>query len=121
MIKLRVAQTLALRQAMTRKQVKEVADDIYIRISEATPEATSDYSYDDAISVIIKVVEVTTKYGVVDIADVTQWSYLRLITKEDFYDRPAFKYFLDDPLIHPARKGKAIVEGYILATEMERR
>jgi hypothetical protein len=119
MVKIRQEQIRTLREAATAQQLAEAAEYVYRKIGELAPEVVSGYSHDDAIALIIKVFEVTSKYGIRDTADVAQWSYLRLLAKEDFYDRPAFKYFLDDPLIHPARKGQGVVEAYILAAELE--
>jgi len=121
MVKIRQEQLQTFREAATAKQLAEAAEYVHRKISEVTPEALSGYSYDEAITVINEVLRVTSWYGIFDVAAVAQWSYLRLLTRETFYDRPAFKYFLDDPLIHQARKASGVIEAYIVAAELEAR
>lgn len=95
--------------------VDELKDDIYATIAKTANIALLDYTKDEALEIIRHAVLAAARHEIYDFGDVCKWCYLRLAIRLEFYNIPEFRYFLDEPLIHPKSKARNIVAAFHLA------
>lgn len=108
-------QLLALRAATTDARINEAALYIHDKLQEVAPQVLEAQTKEAALQIIKDVIEAARKYDITDIAMLAQWCFVRFATQVAFYNERPFQYFLNEPLIHPERKGIAIVEAFILS------
>jgi hypothetical protein len=82
-------QIQALRSATGIFRINEVVNQIYCTLNDIYPDVVKLYSKQESISIIKKLVEFAQAYDIVDVVVLHQWSYIRLISKEEFYNWPA--------------------------------
>ena len=120
MLSIRPEQITPLREVAEREALARTADEVYRAVWEVHGGQLSGYPRETALTLITEVIKACRGYGIGDFDDLCIWSYLRLETKEEFYRSSAFKYFLDDPLIHPKSKARNIVIAMQLASDGSR-
>jgi len=116
-LKLSPAQMDVLRKATSQQQMEERASNIHDRIHSANAELLQGRSREEALQVIQEVILAAAGYGILDFEDLCKWAYLRLATNQEFYNLGSFRYFLEEPLLHPKAKARNVVTAFQMAIQ----
>jgi hypothetical protein len=111
------AQMDALRKATTRQQLEARSSDIHDAIHSANAELLQGRSREEALQVIQDVILAAARYDILDFDDLCKWAYLRFAANQEFYNLGSFRYFLEEPLLHPKAKARNIVTAFQMAIQ----
>lgn len=117
MFRIKPAQIEVLAERNRQQEVEEITKMVYGALRKNSPEVLQGRSHEEAIESCRRVVQAARRYRVIDFVDVCQWAYIRFVSSVEFYDLPQFRYFLDEPLIHPKVKARNIAISYKLAAQ----
>lgn len=117
MFKISSVQLDVLRNAASQLQVKRMACEILTQLQETNSELVQTRSTEETLQVIQQVIRAAVRYEILDFEDLCKWAYIRLATNQEFYNHGAFRYFLDEPLIHPKAKARNIVTSFLMAAQ----
>lgn len=92
-----------------------MAPDILEKIRAANPDLIQTRSEEEALQIVQDVIRAAARYQILDFEDLCKWAYLRFATNQEFYNLGSFRYFLDDPLIHPKAKARNVVTAFQMA------
>jgi hypothetical protein len=117
LFKLSESQMEAIGAACSDEDVSSAASEIYLMMRKVAPDALRERSEQSTTAIIEEVIRAAWNYGITDFEDHCKWSYVRIVSGLEFYNLPTFRYFLDEPLIHPKSKATNIVIAFQAAAE----
>lgn len=69
----------------------------------------------EALSIIERSIRAANGFGIRDLEDLCRFCHVRFVIGLDFFHIREFRYFLDEPLIHPRAKARNVVTSFMLA------